>query len=183
MILSARRSSFCSSRFNPVADAIALDGLGRGWRAFLSACDHGADLESREQMLLCSLMGGLAFQKGLGAVHSLSHPLGALAGMHLHHGTLNALFLGPVLRFNAPACPGKLDKIAAAIGIASGALLPDVIEERVEQLGLPRRLRDLGVPQEALAALAAHAAEDHCSATNPRAFDEVAARRLYEQVW
>ena len=175
--------AFCSTRFNPIADAIALDGFARGWRAIRTACAHGADLEAREQMQLCSLMGGLAFQKGLGAVHSLSHPLGALAGLNLHHGTLNALFLAPVLRFNASACPERLERLAAAIGLASGSLLPDAIDALVEQLGLPRRLRDLAVPREATIALASDAAQDHCSATNPRRFDEVAARTLYEQTW
>ena len=93
--------TYCSTRANAVADAIALEGLSRGWRAIRRAHADRADLEARAQMMRCSLMGGLAFQKGHGAVHSLSHPLGALEGLRLHHGTLNALFLAPVLRFNA----------------------------------------------------------------------------------
>src|SRR5208283_4243445 len=94
-------------RQNPVADAIALDGLARGWQNIEIACAHGQDLAARSQMMLCSLQGGLAFQKGLGAVHSLSHPLGALSAKRLHHGTLNALFLPIVLRFNAGFCADK----------------------------------------------------------------------------
>ena len=173
--------AYCSTRPNAVAEAIALEGLARGWRAIRRAHADGADLEARAQMMRCSLMGGLAFQKGLGAVHSLSHPLGALPGLHLHHGTLNALFLAPVLRFNADACPEKMASLARAMG------LPDCNVEKacrdlVRELGLPHRLRDLGVTKEALAPLAAHAAQDHCSATNPRRFDEAAARRLYEEV-
>jgi 4-hydroxybutyrate dehydrogenase len=175
--------TYCSTRVNAVADAIALDGLGRGWRAIRRAQADGADREARTQMMHCSLMGGLAFQKGLGAVHSLSHPLGALAGLRLHHGTLNALFLAPVLRFNQEACAHKLAALATAMGLRDGAEVPEAFEHLVDDLGLPRRLRDLGVPKAALPALAPQAFEDHCTATNPRALDEAEARRLYEEAW
>ena len=175
--------TYCSTRANAVADAIALDGLARGWRAIRTAQADGADLAAREEMMHCALMGGLAFQKGLGAVHSLSHPLGGLASLRLHHGTLNALFLPPVLRFNAPACPEKMAGLARAIGVASGDEVPAAFERLIQDLGLPLRLRALGVTQPALEPLAAHAAEDHCSATNPRRFDEAAARRLYAEAW
>jgi 4-hydroxybutyrate dehydrogenase len=175
--------TYCSARVNAVADAIALDGLGRGWRAIRRAQADGADCEARTQMMHCSLMGGLAFQKGLGAVHSLSHPLGALPGLRLHHGMLNALFLAPVLRFNQDACAQKLGALASAMGLRDGAEVPGALERLVDDLGLPRRLRDLGVPKAALPALAPQAREDHCTATNPRALDEAAARRLYEDAW
>ncbi len=175
--------TYCSTRINAVADAIALDGLARGWRAIRRAQANGADREARAQMMHCSLMGGLAFQKGLGAVHSLSHPLGAVSGLRLHHGTLNALFLAPVLRFNQEACPEKMDGLARAVGLRVGADVPDAIERMVDELGLPRRLRELGVTQDALASLGSHAAEDHCTATNPRPLSEAAARRLYEEAW
>lgn len=175
--------AYCSTRVNAVADAIALEGLSRGWRAIRRAQTRGSDLEAREQMMHCSLMGGLAFQKGLGAVHSLSHPLGALAGLRLHHGTLNALFLPAVLRFNAPSCKEKMDGLARAMGLASGHEVPPAFERLLEELGLPRRLRELGVAKEALEPLAAQAAEDHCTATNPRRFDAAAARSLYEEAW
>jgi alcohol dehydrogenase class IV len=175
--------AYCSPRKNAVADAIALEGLARGWRAIRRAHADGSDLEAREQMMHCSLMGGLAFQKGLGAVHSLSHPLGALPGLRLHHGTLNALFLAPVLRFNHESCTQKMHSLAGAMGMPSGEEVPEAFERLVAQLGLPRRLRELGVTSSALAPLAALAAEDHCSATNPRRFDETAARRLYEEVF
>ncbi|MGQ0546162.1 MAG: iron-containing alcohol dehydrogenase [Betaproteobacteria bacterium] len=173
--------TYLSPRANPVADAIALEGLSRGWRAIRRAYADGADLEARTQMMHCALMGGLAFQKGLGAVHSLSHPLGALPGLRLHHGTLNALFLPLVLRFNHETCIQKMQRLAGAIGLRSGEEVPEAFERRVQELGLPRRLRELGVTKEALAPLAAQAAEDHCSATNPRRFDAAAARRLYEE--
>jgi len=175
--------TFLSTRVNVVADAIALDGLGRGWRAIRGAVADGADLEAREQMMQCALMGGLAFQKSLGAVHSLSHPLGALGDARLHHGTLNALFLAPVLRFNYEACRPKLGVLARAIGLTSAVEVPDAFARLIEELGLPRRLRALGVPREALAALAPQAVEDHCTATNPRPLGEREARQLYEEAW
>lgn len=175
--------TYCSARVNAVADAVALEGLSRGWHAIRRAQADGSHLEAREQMMLCSLMGGLAFQKGLGAVHSLSHPLGALAGLRLHHGTLNALFLPLVLRFNAEACAEKMDRLPQAIGLGRGAEVPAAVAKLVEDLGLPRRLRELGVAREALEALAPQAVEDHCSATNPRVLDEDAARRLYAEAW
>jgi alcohol dehydrogenase class IV len=175
--------TYLSTRVNAVADAIALEGLARGWRAIRRVVADGADLEAREQMMHCALMGGLAFQKSLGAVHSLSHPLGALHGGGLHHGTLNALFLPPVLRFNAGASGGKMNALAHAIGLPTGAEVPAAFARLLEELGLPARLRELGVAREALAALASQAAEDHCSATNPRAFGEREARQLYEEAW
>jgi alcohol dehydrogenase class IV len=175
--------TYLSTRVNAVADAIALEGLARGWRAIRRAVADGADLEAREQMMHCALMGGLAFQKSLGAVHSLSHPLGALGDARLHHGTLNALFLAPVLRFNYEACRPRLGALARAIGLSAAAEVADAFERLVEALGLPRQLRELGVPREALAALAPQAAEDHCSATNPRALGEREARQLYEEAW
>lgn len=173
--------TYCSTRANAVADAIALEGLSRGWRAICRAHADGADLEARAEMMRCSLMGGLAFQKGLGAVHSLSHPLGALEGLRLHHGTLNALFLPPVLRFNADACPEKMASIARTMKL-SDSNVEKAFENLIVALGLPRRLGELGVTKKALAPLAAQAAEDHCSATNPRPLDEAAAQRLYEEV-
>ena len=175
--------AYLSTRVNAVADAIALEGLARGWRAIRRAVADGADLEAREQMMHCALMGGLAFQKSLGAVHSLSHPLGALGDARLHHGTLNALFLAPVLRFNYEACRPRLGALACAIGLSAAGEVADAFERLVEALGLPRRLRELGVPREALAALAPQAVEDHCSATNPRALGEREARQLYEEAW
>jgi len=175
--------AYCSPRINAVADAIALDGLGRGWGAIRKAQANGADRGARSEMMLCSLMGGLAFQKGLGAVHSLSHPLGAVPGLRLHHGTLNALLLPLVLRFNHDACPQKLDALAHAVGLAAGTDLPTACEQLLGDLGLPDKLRDLGVAREILAPLAQMAAADHCTPTNPRALGEEEARCLYSQAW
>lgn len=175
--------SYCSPRFNPVAEALALDGLQRGWRWLRVAVGDGRDRPARHEMLLCSLLGGLTFQKGLGAVHALSHPLGALTGKRLHHGTLNALFLPHVLRFNARECEEKLDALALRIGLARGAELPDAVARFNAQLGLPANLRELGLTEGELAPLAEKALRDHCAATNPRPLALEDCRALYRLAW
>ena len=89
--------TFLSPRFNPPAEAIALDGAARIWASLPGAFADGADLAARTEMMMGALQGGLSFQKGLGAVHALSHPLGAVPGLSLHHGTLNAILLPAVM--------------------------------------------------------------------------------------
>ncbi len=169
--------TFCSTRFNPVADALALDGLRRGWWAIGPAVD--GDTDAREQMLLCSLCGGLAFQKSLGAVHSLSHPLGGLTERKLHHGTLNGLFLPHVLKFNRDAAADKLDRLASTVGLQDGDALVHAVAGLLKTLGLPTRLRDLGLTWDEVEPLAQAAAGDHCSPTNPRSLSAEDCRGLY----
>ena len=114
--------TFMASAVNPPADGIALDGLARGWAHVERATRDGADREARWNMMSASMQGALAFQKGLGCVHSLSHSLGGV-NPRLHHGTLNALFLPAVVRFNAAADSirheQRLQRIAHAIGLPS----------------------------------------------------------------
>ena len=173
--------TFCSTRFNPVADAIALDGLVRGCNHILAVTENGGYLEGRREMVLCSLEGGLAFQKSLGAVHSLSHPLGALTERGLHHGTLNALFLPAVLRFNFDTCPEKMKAMAGRLGLC-GSELPEYFEGLNERLGLPKTLAEMGLTADVVEPLAEKAAGDHCSPTNPRALDAAACLALYTEV-
>ena len=94
--------TFMAAAFNPPADGIALDGLARGWAHIAQATQHGQDRQARLNLMAASMQGAMAFQKGLGCVHSLSHSLGGI-NPQLHHGTLNAVFLPAVLRFNAQA--------------------------------------------------------------------------------
>ena len=173
--------TFCSTRCNPVADAIALDGLERGCRHIETVYGDGSNREARKEMMLCALQGGLAFQKSLGAVHSLSHPLGSLDGP-LHHGTLNGLLLPAVLRFNADYCADKLEAMAQQLRLKKGSDLPEYFDALNRQLGMPESLAELGVTREELEPLAAKAAADHCSPTNPRPLDEAACRMLYLSV-
>jgi hypothetical protein len=134
-------------------------------------------------MMMAAMEGALAFQKGLGAVHALSHPLGALHELRLHHGTLNAVLLPAVLRFNAGHVGDKLGRIARAMGLPAGADVADAIALLNQRLGLPPGLRSMGVPHEALPGIATAAPKDHCHATNPRTASVEDYLALLEEAW
>jgi len=160
--------TYMSPAVNPPAEAIALEGLQRGYGAIRPAVAEGTNKQARWDMMMASMEGAMAFQKGLGAVHSLSHPLGALPGLPLHHGTLNAVLLPAVLRFNRSAIGGKWDRLTSILGGA-----PD---EKIDQLNrdldLPVGLGAMGVSEDQLPGIAAAALKDHCHATNPRLASE-----------
>ncbi|MDV6320059.1 iron-containing alcohol dehydrogenase [Chromohalobacter sp. HP20-39] len=160
--------TFLSPRFNPPADAIALDGLQRATRHIRTAVSDGSNREARREMLMAATQGALAFQKGLGAVHSLSHALGGFHDLKLHHGTLNALLMPIVLRFNQDHCGDKFARLRDAMGLAPGTDVVEAFTQLNIDLGLPMRLSDLGVTRERLAPVAQWALEDHSTATNPR---------------
>ena len=117
---------------------------------------------------MAALQGGLTFQKGLGAVHALSHPLGGLKQVSLHHGTLNAVLLPAVLRFNESAAIAKYAEIRRVLGLAADADLAAWVAGLTQRLGLPGSLSQMGVPRDVLPAIAEAATQDHSSATNPR---------------
>jgi alcohol dehydrogenase class IV len=161
--------TFIAPAKNPPAEAIALDGLRRASRHIERAVADGADREARWEMMTAAMEGAMAFQKGLGAVHALSHPLGSLEDLKLHHGTLNALFLPPVLRFNRPSIGDKWDRLGEAMGLKPGGDVAAAIGALNARLGLPANLRAMGVPEQVLPAMAEAATRDHCNPTNPRA--------------
>ena len=163
--------TFLSPRENPPADAIALDGVGRAMKYLERAVKDGTDREARWNMMMASLQGGMTFQKGLGAVHAMSHPLGGLAEPMLHHGTLNAVILPAVLRFNVGHTGDKYDKLRGAMGLTASADVATAIQELNRRLGLPANLREMGVPDEVLPRMIDGAVADHSTASNPRAAD------------
>jgi alcohol dehydrogenase class IV len=160
--------TFLSPRINPPAEAIALDGASRAWRWIERAVSHPDDRQARWEMMMAGLQGGLAFQKGLGAVHALSHPLGALTEPMLHHGTLNAVILPPVLRFNAGHVGTKYATLRKALDLPEDADLAAAVAALNARIGIPSGLRAMQVPLEARERVVAGALADHSLPTNPR---------------
>jgi alcohol dehydrogenase class IV len=170
--------TFMAAAFNPPADGIAIDGLERGWANIERATNHGTDQQARLQMMSASMQGALAFQKGLGCVHSMSHSLGGI-NPALHHGTLNAIFLPAVIRFNAQASSIRRDRrmqrIAMAMGLGeieddldAADSIARAITEMNCRLGLPAGLASLGVSDSLFEAVIDGALADHCHLLNPR---------------
>jgi 4-hydroxybutyrate dehydrogenase len=163
--------TFMSAAFNPPADGIALDGLERGWAHIERATRDGQDRDARLNMMSASVQGAMAFQKGLGAVHSLSHSLGGV-NPRLHHGTLNAMFLPSVVRFNSQAASvikdKRLDRMARAMGLQSGGDVADAIRDMNARLALPSGLAAMGVERGLFDRIVTGATADHCHKTNPR---------------
>jgi 4-hydroxybutyrate dehydrogenase len=163
--------TFLAPVFNPAADGIALDGLWRAWQHIERATVEPGDREARMNMMSASMQGALAFQKGLGCVHSLSHALGGI-NPKLHHGTLNAIFLPAVVHFNAQAPTvrdeHKLERLRQAMGLDADADIGAAIADMTQRLGLPTRLRDIGVDESQFADIVEGALHDHSHKTNPR---------------
>jgi alcohol dehydrogenase class IV len=177
--------TFMAPAVNPPADGIAHDGLTRGWAHLERATRDGQDRDARWQMMSASMQGAMAFQKGLGCVHSLSHSLGGV-DPRLHHGTLNAMFLPAVVRFNAAApsmqTEHRLQRMAQAMGLpgcdAAGTKVAEAIVALNARLGLPSGLRAMGVTADLFERIIDGAMADHCHKTNPR----IATRDDYRQM-
>ncbi|WP_434048330.1 MULTISPECIES: iron-containing alcohol dehydrogenase [Sorangium] len=164
---------------HPMADGIALEGIRLAAAHLERAVSHGNDLDARGGMMKAAMMGAVAFQKGLGACHSLAHPLSSECG--LHHGLANALCLPPVVEFNVAAAGPRLARVAALLGgPEDAAACADAIRALRTRIGLAAGLEKAGVRRDKLDALADLAAQDACHACNPRPCSREDLRKLYE---
>ena len=172
-----------------MCDAIALQGAKLAFHFLPRAVYHGADLDARSQMMIAAMMGAVAFQKGLGAVHSLAHPLSSVA--HLHHGTTNGILLPHVLEFNRATSEGRLRDLAVTMEIANShepvaeaaAALIARLHKLLEEVEIPTTLGALGVKRGLIPVLAKKAMEDACHQLNPRPCAESDMLSLYEKAF
>ncbi|MEM5518893.1 iron-containing alcohol dehydrogenase [Henriciella sp. AS95] len=167
---------------NPPAEGIGYDGLTRairdGW--LRRAVADGSDLEARWNMMMASYEGALAFVKGLGSVHALSHAAGRLHEKKLHHGTLNAIFLPHLLRFNDGAADKKYERLRFAMGLAEGADLADAIERLNDEIGIPQTLKEIGLEASDGPGIVENALADLAHAGNAREATQADYEKIYE---
>ena len=159
--------SYLSPAYHPLCDGIALEGTRIAARALLTAVREPANLQARADMMMSSMMGAIAFQKDLGAVHSCAHALGTVCD--LHHGLANALMIDTVLAWNAQAVPAKFDELAHAAGLADGgAAFVPWLKDLKRRIGIAASLGAAGVKREQIPRLVGIAVADMCHQTNPR---------------
>jgi alcohol dehydrogenase class IV len=170
--------AYCAPFYHPLADGIAAEGVRLVKDNLARAVEDGADIEARAHMMSAAAMGATAFQKGLGAIHALSHPVGAL--YDTHHGMTNAVFMPYVLAFNRPAIEDKVERLAAYLGLAPSfdAFLDFVLDLR-RRIGVPHTLDGLGVDDDKAETIAAMAPDDPTASGNPVALTRTAALRIF----
>ena len=171
--------AYCSPFYHPLSQGIAIEGMRLVKENLLRAYQDGTDLDARAHMMSAAAMGAIAFQKGLGAIHSLSHPIGAL--YNTHHGTTNATVMPAVLRFNRPAIEDRLAQAAGYLGISGGfdGFYDWVLSLRSE-LSIPDQLSDLGVDDARFDQMAEMAVVDPTAGGNPVELTVDAARQLFQ---
>lgn len=171
--------AYSAPSFHPMSEGIALEGMRLVKENLARAVKAGGDIEARGAMLAAASMGAVAFQKGLGAIHALSHPVGAL--YDTHHGLTNAVFMPYVLAFNRSAIEDKAGRIAAYLGLARGGfegLMEWVLALRRE-IGIPHRLSELGVDDAKTDRIAAMAVRDPTAGGNPVSLTEDSAKQIF----
>jgi alcohol dehydrogenase len=174
--------AYCGPFYHPLADGIALEAIRLVKENLPRAVRDGRDLEARAHMMAAAAMGATAFQKALGAIHALSHPLGAFHDTH--HGMTNAVLMPYVLAFNRPAIETRTERLAAYLGLAPRfSVFLDFVLGLRQEIGVPHSLRDFGVDDSNFDAMARMAPRDPTAAGNPVPLDDAAARRLYQSAF
>jgi alcohol dehydrogenase class IV len=177
--LSHNLEAYCAPGYHPMAEGIAVEGMRLVKEWLPRAVHHGADVEARAHMLVASSMGATAFQKGLGAMHSLSHPCSA--NLNTHHGLTNAVVMPYVLEWNRAALEEKMARLAAWLGLADRSF--DGVQRWVLQLrreiGIPHTLAEIGVHAQHAKPFAPQALNDPSTGGNPLPMTEQDFERLY----
>jgi alcohol dehydrogenase class IV len=173
--------SYLSPAYHPMCDGIALEGTRIAARSLLTAVREPKNLAARADMMMASMMGAVAFQKDLGAVHSCAHALGTVCD--LHHGLANALMIEPVMSFNQESVPQKFDELARVVGAGAGSAFVPWLARLKQQIGLPAGLAAAGVKREQFDKLVQIALADGCHATNPRPCTADDFRRFFEEAY
>ena len=173
--------SYLSPAYHPLCDGIALEGTRIGARALLAAVREPGNVQARADMMMSSMMGAIAFQKDLGAVHSCAHALGTVCD--LHHGLANALMIEPVMRFNRQAVPQKFAELAHVVGASSGDAFIPWLAHLKQQIGIAPGLAAVGVKREQFGRLIEIATADGCHATNPRVCAPADFERFFSEAF
>ena len=170
--------SYLSPAYHPLCDGIALEGTRIAARALLTAVNEPGNLQARSDMMMASMMGAIAFQKDLGAVHSCAHALGAVND--LHHGLANALMIDTVMTWNHEVVPQKFDELAHVCGVAGGgAAFVPWLKSLKASIGITGTLKAHGVTESHLPRLVDIATRDICHQTNPRPCTSADFERLF----
>ena len=175
--------AFLAKDYHPIADGIALEGLRLGAAALPRAYENGADLAARGDMMMASMMGAIAFQKGLGLIHSCAHALSAVAD--LHHGYANGVMIDHALKFNLESSRERFARMAMTIGLEehTGEAFLAWLRDLKKRIGIPAGLAGTNVPRTALERLPALAFQDSCHGNNPRPCTEKDFRKIYEEAF
>lgn len=178
--LTHNMEAFIAKNFHPMAGGIALEGIYLINQSIAAAVNKPT-LEARSKMMIASLMGAVAFQKGLGVVHSLAHPLSSL--LDTHHGLANAVNLPYGMRFNAPGLETEFKRMALAMDLSetTGEAVVSHLFELNQRIGMPVRLRDIGVKEEHIETLSDLALADFCHPNNPKPVTKKDFKQLYTQ--
>jgi alcohol dehydrogenase class IV len=171
--------AYCAPSYHPMAEGIAVEGMRLTFTNLPKAVANGNDLEARAHMMSAAAMGATAFQKGLGAIHALSHPVGAL--YHTHHGTTNGVFMPYVLVFNRPAIESKIERLAGFLEIDGGfdGFLAAVLDLR-KKTGVPHDLKGLGVDGGRVDTIVEMSLVDPTAGGNPVPLTKEGSRKLFE---